>query len=475
MAQLKQATMEETLRDGLHLSITDPEMVAEFKRVPVPQLQDYALRALKVGVLAIRSARGEVDAQAVKDQLSAALNELHLKLLDHARTFNQQLESAKTFYKENGEVGRSMLEQQLNAYKTQLLATIDTRILAAADPLLKALDPKRTDGAVGAMDVKVKDALNAMANRIKEEVLSQFSRDSSGSAISRIEDIIQRSHQAITTQFSMDDPNSAIRRLYNSVGEQMEVLTRGNMEFQAEVREALAALSAKKESAAVSPEHGRDFEQDLGAALIPLVQRHGHTVEATGNSVGTIRSCKVGDWVITLNQDSMAPGEKIVVEAKSAGGYDLARILAESEVGRKNRGAQVSIFVMDPPYAPASMTLPFARHGDALIVKWQRTDTEAFLAAAVATACALIVKASKQGKRSDVDAAGMEREVVEIQRRVVQMADVSQFATTIQTSAAKILDRMRIALDAITSQAEMLMDQIKSLKGVTADGNNGEN
>jgi hypothetical protein len=171
----------------------------------------------------------------------------------------------------------------------------------------------------------------------------------------------------------------------------------------------------------------------------------------------------------------MAPGEKIVVEAKSAGGYDLARILAESEVGRKNRGAQVSIFVMDPPYAPASMTLPFARHGDALIVKWQRTDTEAFLAAAVATACALIVKASKQGKRSDVDAAGMEREVVEIQRRVVQMADVSQFATTIQTSAAKILDRMRIALDAITSQAEMLMDQIKSLKGVTADGNNEEN
>ena len=464
MPEKRLPSLEETLKEGLRISITDPEMLAEFKRIPLPQISEYAARALKIGVLALRSARGEVDAQAIKEQLSGALLQLQSQLTEHVGKFENHLENAKLAQREMGEQERAILDRVLESYRLQLLQTIDERIRQASGPLLIALDPHRTDGVAESVRGTVKDGLNTMADRIKNEVLSQFSRDSSGSAMSRIEETIRKSHESITRQFSLDDPTSALSRLHASVGEQMEVLNRGQMDFQTEVKQAIVALTARKEAEAASTLHGGVYEEEVGMALGSYFRSRGHVLEPTGNTTGTIRSCKVGEYVATLSADCVAAGERIVIEAKSAGGYDLAKILAESEIARKNRGAQISIFVIDPPYAPANL-LPLERHGDAIVVKWAVFDPGAFLMAAVAVALALVVKNAAAHQSSEVDSAGMERAINEITRRVEQMAEVSSWATTIQASSTKILDRMRISTEAITTQAVWLMDQIKSLKG----------
>ena len=457
-------------RFALQLVVSDQEVIAELMKVPEVEVNDYALRALRLGVLSLRSARGEVDATAVKEQLTTAMGQLQVQLVDFVGKLDNQLSKYSSANVNVNELDRQKVTAILQTYQGTLVAEMDRAIKGAAGPLLKAMDPNARDGAVGVMGDTVQKALNLMADRIKNEVLVQFSRDSSGSAMSKMEDTIRKSHEVLIRQFSMDDPNSALRRLHESIGQRVESLAKSQSEFQSEVREEFAGMKAKKEAEAASTTHGKVYEEALGDVLGAIVRRHGHTLDSTGLSTGLIRSCKVGDYVARLNDDSAAPGALIVVEAKSAGGYDTQKILAECEMARKNRGAQVAIFVMDPQYASAS-TPTLGRLGETIIVQWSPDNApgtqanEVGLLAAFSLAAALCVKAARGVQAAEVDYGKMEKAVLDIQKRIEQLTEVSTWATTISGSAAKILDRMRISTEALTTQAEVLMDQIRGMKG----------
>ena len=454
---------------NLQVAISDPEIVAELDRIPINTVDDYVMRALKVGVLALRGARGEIDAVAVKEQLTAALNELKLQLTTYKGTLDAALMNHLAGYSSRSEANttgmESMLNRTMEEYRRDLLSGIDRHIQATSEPLLKVMNPDSSSGIIALLGTTTRKALDDMATRIKQEVMNQFSRDSSGSAMSRLEDTIKTSHQAIVRQFSLDDSNSALHRLLEVVTANAEMQYKNQTEFQTEVRSTLAALTSRKQAEAQSTTHGFAYEEAVGASLGAIVRSHGHILEACGNSVGSIRACKTGDFLSILGSDCIAPGEKIVIEAKSAGGYDTPKILTECEQARRNREAQVCIFVIDTPYAPTSLTTPFTRHGDTIIVKWAQTDGDAWLTAAFSVACAMVVRQAKAVQASAVDWTKMEKAAIEVQKRAESLADISTWTVSIQGAAAKILDRVRIAGESLVSQAEILMDQIKGLKG----------
>ena len=450
---------------NLNVAINDPEIIAELDRIPVNAVDDYVMRALKVGVLALRGARGEIDAVAVKEQLAAALGALKLNLMEFAGNFGKQCVSSFAEFKQSHKDAKAEMSSWLETYRTTLATGLDVQVKSAITPLLKIVDPASNTGLVNSIGDEVTAALNGMADKIKREVLTQFSRDDSGSAMSRLEETIRNSHGAIVRQFSLDDPNSALHRLLELVTSNAEAQHNNQVAFQTEIRESLAAFTAKKHAEAVSTTHGFAYEEAVGVVLGAIVRRHGHVLEACGNTTGALRGVKIGDFLSTLNPDSIAPGAHIVVEAKSAQGYDLAKILAECEQARKNREAQVCIFVIDAPYAPPSLTTPFTRHGDTIIVKWGQEENDAYLAAAFSLACALVVRQAKAVAKSVVDWTAMEKATIEVQKRAETLADISTWTTSIQGAAAKILDRVRIAKEALESQVVTLMDQISGLKG----------
>jgi hypothetical protein len=116
---------------------------------------------------------------------------------------------------------------------------------------------------------------------------------------------------------------------------------------------------------------------------------------------------KKGDFVVTLSQDSAAPGARIVVEAKEDASYRLPATLNEADEARANRGAALCVFVHSRKTAPATMEL-YARHAHNLVVVWDADDerTDVVLRAALACAKALSVRAAR---RSSVEAASMQR------------------------------------------------------------------
>lgn len=153
----------------------------------------------------------------------------------------------------------------------------------------------------------------------------------------------------------------------------VEALTAKNDQFHLEIREAIARLETQKKSAAASTLHGVTFEERLGHLLAFEAHRLNDVHEPTGSSVGVINHCKIGDFVTQLGTDSAAPGARIAWEAKSNKAYDVPAALGELEQARKNRRAQIGIFVLAKASAPEHMD-PFQRHGNNLIVVWDADD-----------------------------------------------------------------------------------------------------
>jgi hypothetical protein len=69
----------------LNLNVDDPEVVADLELFIDPdERATRALQAMRIGIMALRTARGEVDARALQARLDAALTALSTMLREHA-------------------------------------------------------------------------------------------------------------------------------------------------------------------------------------------------------------------------------------------------------------------------------------------------------------------------------------------------------------------------------------------------------
>jgi hypothetical protein len=224
-------------------------------------------------------------------------------------------------------------------------------------------------------------------------------------------------------------------------------------------------LQAQRVTAAKSTLHGLTFEDRLGVLLTVEASRLNDVYEAVGATTGAISYCKIGDFVITLGPDSAAPNARIVWEAKSNKSYDLAGALKELDQARKNRQAQVGVFVFAKEAAPDGSE-PFARYGNDIIIVWDPDDpaSDLYVKAAYSVARALVIREAHESAESEAAVAAIEKATLAIEKQLEHLGDIKTWAETVKNSGAKISERAGKLQEALAEQVETLNHQIKALK-----------
>lgn len=480
----------------LTLEITDPEVLAELRRHPEGDARErHALAALRVGVLALRAASGQIDAASIREAGMTLVGEVRELLSARATEMTERVGATLTQYldpqsgvlpqrlqallREDGE-----LERLLRAHvggDDSLLARSLAVHLGEGSPIFKLLSPHDANGLRAQLARTIEDALAEQRRLIlrefsldqKDSALSrlarEFSLDDEGSALSRLSRLLSATSEQIGKNLTLDDDASALARLKRELLSTIDQLAKDNVEFQTQVREALARLDTRKKHEARTTMHGVAFEERLGALLADEAQRLGDLFEATGEVTGAIKQCKKGDYVVELGTESVAAHARIVWEAKEKQAYALRAALEEIDEARRNRQAQVGVFVYSRKTAPEGLE-SLQRHGNDVVVVWDAEDpaSELVVRAAYSLARALAVRERRSDRESQAAIAEIERAARAVERQIGYLDEVRKWAETVKGHGEKIADRSSKMADELRRDVERLDAQVAAMR--TASG-----
>ncbi|HWB00988.1 MAG TPA: hypothetical protein VG713_20995, partial [Pirellulales bacterium] len=418
-----------------------------------------------------------------------------------------------------------LLRRQLGADDSELCKTLMTH-LGATSPLMKVLSPTESEGLMSALrDTlsrqlsdqreivlrefsldKEESALSRMVRQMTEangqlarnlqgkidEVVKEFDLGEDGSALSKLVRNVTKAQQTITDEFSLhneqsalcrlkkmleatdqairgnltlDDENSSLSRLKREMLGILDVHQKSNQQFQQEVKVALASMVAKRAEAARGTQHGIEFEAAAFEYFERLAQNAGDIAEATGNTTGLLKNCKKGDCVLTLGPETAAPGARVVIEAKEKQKYDLRAALAELDEARKNRDAQVGVFIFSRKTAPPGLE-PVARYGNDVVVVWDAEDsaTDLYLRTGMTLARALCVRAANQRAAQAADFTAIDAAMAEISKQSDDLDKINGWAETVRKNGENIIEHLRRKRSAIERQLAQLHEHVSDLK-----------
>lgn len=524
----------------VELVVSDPETIAELCSYPEGELRDEFLRkALRIGVMALRQARGQIDADLIRRESERMLMVLQARLEDHAQSVHDRTaQTLKEYFdpqsgrlqervdrliRRDGEL-EQVLRKQFGEEDSELAKTL-SRHFGADSELIKWLNPDQSQGLLGALKGALDEQLSlqreqvlkqfsldnkegalarfiqeltsrqgeltehlqsqiecvvkefsldeensalsrlvANVDRAQKTITREFSLDEDTSALSRLKRLLEQTNTAIEGHLSLDDEDSALARLKRELLGLMEVHRDQNQKFQEEVKLALQTMLARKQEAARSTRHGVDFE----AAALELIgleaQKTGDIMTATGSSVGRIKSCKKGDGMLDLGPESAAPGSRIVIEAKEVEGYQLAAAREEIELARKNRDAQIGLFIFSRNTAPPGIESLF-RMGDDIFVTWDVEDaaSDLYLKLGISLARALAVRQHREHAEQSADFQAIDKAILDIEKAINGFEDLDTWAKTAYKSNEKILDKIGRMRKEIEKQIGILREHTQGI------------
>jgi hypothetical protein len=164
----------------LSLVVTDPEVVAELRRLPAGLARHrFALDALRIGVLSMRAASGELDVRAVRDAGQQLVLELRGVLSERGTALTASMADAFARYfdpatgvvpqkleqltKDGGELER-VLRQHVGDEST-LVRTLAAQV-GEASPLYRMLSPEEASGVRAQIERTVADPLRAQSDQV---------------------------------------------------------------------------------------------------------------------------------------------------------------------------------------------------------------------------------------------------------------------------------------------------------------------
>ncbi len=457
----------------LELTVNDPEVISElWAKQEGRERDEYALGALRLGVLALRQARGQIDANTLKREGEHLLGSVQLALSEHRTNLDRTLvgtlaeyfhpesgrftERVQRLLKKDGEL-ETLLSRKVTAADSEMCRAL-SGLVGKDSPLVRLLSPDESNEFLKALHAAVSKELEGQRTQVlrefsldnKEGALSrlvgeltdkngqlrkdlqekidalvkQFSFDDEQSALSRMSKTVATTNEAISKHLTLDDKDSALSRLRRELMEVLGKHGEADRKFQEEVRLTLEKMQTRREEAAASTRHGGDFEAVVFEVVQSESQRLKDIATAVGNSTGLIKNCKKGDAVVELGPESAAPSAKIVVEAKEDASYDLKTALAEIETARQNREAESGLFVFSKKTAPAGLE-PLARYGTDVVVVWDADDlaTDTHLRLGLSVARALCTRKAMERTSLDVDFTAIDAALLEIAKQVKELDD----------------------------------------------------
>jgi hypothetical protein len=476
----------------LTLEITDPDALADLRRLPEgPERERHALAALRIGVLALRAAGGHLDVAAMREAGQSLIGEVRELLSARAAEIHERVAATLGHYldAQNGALPQRLnalvrtdgeLERLLRAHvgtSDSILARSLASQVGEGSALFKLLSPTDAGGLRAQLGSTIEEALTEQRKAILREfsldqkdsalsrLVGEFSLDDEDSAMNRLSRLLAATSEQIGKNLTLDDESSPLARLKRELQTTIDRLARENVEFQSQVRETLARLDARKKAEARAPMHGIEFEERLGLALAEEAQRLGDVYEATGDSTGLIKSCKVGDFVIELGADSAAANARIVWEAKEKNGVTLRSALAEIDEARRNRQAQVGVFVFSSACAPEGLAT-LQRQGNDVIVVWDADDAAGpvVVHAAYSLARALAVRERRVDQSSHAAIVEIERSARAIEKQIGYLDDVRRWAETVKGHGEKIAERSTRMAEELQRDVDRLDAQVAALR-----------
>ena len=249
-----------TLR--LELTIKDQEVIGELQKFNDGQIRnEFALSALKIGVLTLRQASGIIDSQVVRHEGEKIVDSLREVLTANATRFHDALSTTLQKYFDpndgdlpqrfdrlvrNGGELQSVLALHLDGNDSTIARTLAKHI-GEQSPLFRILSPNQSDGLQATLTQSIQQALNCQRDHILKQfslddkescalrliselggangrlradlsddlnkLTKEFSLDNKEGALCRLVTRVDRAQQTIADQFSQDNENSALNRL----------------------------------------------------------------------------------------------------------------------------------------------------------------------------------------------------------------------------------------------------------------------
>lgn len=232
----------------LNLVIDDPEVSTELRRRAEGHARNtFAVSALRIGILALRQAQGNVDAEVLRNEGQRLIAELSRELALGVQQIDSKIAGSLKLYfdpqsghfterverlvRKDGDL-ETVLRQQIGDGESSELARALARRIGETSPLMRRLDPQDAAGIARSMRTSVKEVLDSEQNRI----LGEFSLDNESGALTRVvaqlgltndklQGNIEKQIKAAVREFSLDDENSALSRLVKKVEEAKDRIT----------------------------------------------------------------------------------------------------------------------------------------------------------------------------------------------------------------------------------------------------------
>ena len=285
-------------------------------------------------------------------------------------------------------------------------------------------------------------ALSRLVKRVEsaQEVISQqFSQENDDSALSKMSRLLQTVNGTVEASLTLDDDKSPLSRLRRELLDVIKEVEKTNTVFQQEIRDGVAAFTARKQEKARSTRHGDDFQDAVGMFLEHDAQKRNDLVENTTSKPGSQPKCKKGDFVLTLGPEASAADARIVIEAKQEQGYNVRKALAELGEARENRDASIGIFVLSSIAAPEDME-PLVRFGDDIVAVWDSQDplSDVILNAALSMARGLAARKEAESEMLAVELTEMNDAMQRIAKSADGLADIIRMSGTVEGHGKKL-------------------------------------
>lgn len=525
----------------LALEVTDPEVVSALAKIPDgPERNQTALLALRIGMLSLLSASGQLDSATIHRAADNLITEMKELIASRGNELTGTVTSLvkQYFDPQNGIVEQRLqallerngeLDRLLNSHigaDDSVLAKSLAQHLGKDSPIFEMLSPdsskglksqvertlvealsnqrqnilsefsldkkdsalsrlvaevsqnqnKLTESMTGQIDGLVDElsldkpdsALSRLVERVERaqrSISEEFSSDNERSALSRLSGLLKETSQQIAQNFTLDNQDSALSRLKSELQRSLDAMTTSNTQFQSEVRETLAVLDARKNDLKISTRKGFVFESELGNLLMKQAQKLADVYSAVGSFAGIIKNCKVGDHVVELGPDSRAPGATVVWEAKQNESYTVKQALEELEKAKKNRQAQVGVFVFSKDIAPATIE-PFARYGDKILIVWDAEDpaTDILVQAAYAVATAIAAAETNHSSELKESHDKINSAVRMVEKQIDYLVNIKTWAETIESNGRKIVEKSDKARAELQLQVALVDQELRALK-----------
>jgi hemerythrin-like domain-containing protein len=321
------------LPDAIHidLDVTDADSVRELtNRQKGRERDEYTLCALRIGILSLKHARGQIDADAVKREGDRLLEDLGTSFESYRSQLHENVtavlkeyfdpnngrfqERLERLVRKDGDL-EQLLRRQIGVDGSELAKTLAAHV-GENSPTMNLLDPEESTGLVQAVRNSAEEvlhaereiilaefsldnkegALNRMILELTEEngrltgdltkkvdeVVKEFSLDKEDSALSRLVRKVETAQRTITNEFSLDNDGSALSRMSVLLNHATEAI-HSNLTLDVE-GSALARL--KRELVEILNGHQEQataFQRDVSSVLDAMKARREESLRSTAH------------------------------------------------------------------------------------------------------------------------------------------------------------------------------------------------